>query len=632
MPGRSRQLLNSLKHRPFDSFRQPTRLSSSISLPPDLFQSSSYPGALTHAQRSSLQDLTSALSGDASPSYVWANYTNLLASLGNESLPIELHQQVLRRCSPPKKELKRELVRKLASGRNGFVTPAFESRFQTLMGNIRNLGLRPSLGDYNFVLEQFAAVGYYEGAAEVYEEIKRVGHVPNHETFGYCMQAIAYRLTLPVPAHSRESAISHMQNVFRSYMSDMRSYRIPMAGVHLDLTVRILKETLDYQGFEAILRWGYGIDLSNPDRVALEYSDPTSKDKDKPSTPIVPFPFTTAALNTTIDMLGRLGDVSKLVQAFEVLTQPLPRANQHFFNSFESDEDDDFGVSVDVASTSRFQPAHASPNTTTYNLLLRHLCRDGHAILARHYIMQARRLDRSTSWTLKHMVLHHRAQKRPLSEIPAPHFSISRLTLLPVFGESNRDKNLGLMRWLSTKVPYLIAKQKKDLEFYLSTSEDLEIADSPPPQPPSPPLEISDLDITNPAPPEVPKTKFFDINLHIQILKRNISELEGFNERLAFVLGRTTQRVKERLGRRIWDSKDVFLSTERTRMNLTKEEWKGIVNFQPRKDNWEPSPRSRNVEAPSRRMSTFAPIFYRRLRLLEPPPIPIAMQQRSSHP
>ncbi|KAF8898172.1 hypothetical protein CPB84DRAFT_1781078, partial [Gymnopilus junonius] len=618
MPGRSVSFFNSLKHRSFDSFRQPSRFSSSISLPIDLTQFSSNSAALTHAQRSSLQDLTSALSSDASPSYVWANYTNLISSLGSESLPLEYHQQVLRRCSPPKKELKSRLVGKLSLGKDDFVIPAFESRFQTLMGNIRNLGLRPSLDDYNFVLEQFAAVGYYEGAIKVYEEIKRVGHVPNHETFGFCFQAMAYRLTLPIPQDSRENTIAHMQSVFRNYLSDMRHYQISMTGAHLDLSIRILKETLDYQGFDSILRWGYAIDLSNPDRVALEYSEP-SKNKNKP------FPFTTTALNTTIDILGRLGDVSKLVQAFEVLTQPLPQANQHFFNSFESDEDDDFGVSVDVGPASRFQPAYALPNTTTYNLLLRYICKNGHGILARHYIMQATRLDRSTAWTLRHMVTHYLAKKRPLSEIPSPHFAISRLTLLPVLGESNRDKNLGLMKWLSTKVPGIISKQKNDLEFYLSVSKRLDLSEPPPPQPPLSPTDVSDLDVTNPAPPDGPRTKFFDIHLHIRILKRNIIELEDFRERLTFVLGRTTQRVKERLGRRVWDSKDIFLTTEQDRVYVTKDHWKDVVNFQPRKDNWEPLRHRNNIS--SRRMSTFAPIFYSRVRPLDPPPIPIGVQR-----
>ncbi|KDR83327.1 hypothetical protein GALMADRAFT_634341 [Galerina marginata CBS 339.88] len=597
-----------------------SRCSSSIALPSD---------SISHAQRSGFQDLTNALSTNASPAFVWANYTNLLTALGNEPMPVELHQQVLRRCTPPRSQLRRTLNRQLAAGRFRFTPPVFESRFQTLMGNIRSLGLRPTLDDYNYVLERFASVGYYEGSSQVYEELKRVGHIPDHKTFGFCFQAIAHRLTLPVPKDLREEAVGGMQSVFKSYMVDMRHYRIPMTTVNLDLTLRILKETLDFEGLEAIMRWGYGIDLSNPDRVALEYADPSTTSEDA-ATPVAPFPFTTTALNTTIDMLGHLGNVSKLVQAFEVLTQPLPQANQHFFNSFESDEDDDFGIPVDVASSSKISPPSAIPNTTTYTLLLRHLCTQGHAIFARHYINQARRLDRALSWSLKHMVKHRFFKDKPFDDVPTPRFAINRHMLLSVMGESNRDKNLGLMKWLSTQLPYLISKQEADLAFYLPIYRELHKRQpfvSPPPvrKTPSPP--VLELDIENPPPPKLSTFRAFQIDVHIKVLKRNISELEEFRQELEFVLGRTHQRVKERLGRRVWQSKDVFLLTEQERLVLTREHWRDIVNFKLRKETHEDLPRFRSRLPNSRKMSTFAPLLAGSRTPI--PPIPVLQHQFS---
>jgi hypothetical protein len=463
-----------------------------------------------------------------------------------------------------------------------------EARFKAIMRNIRISGVQPSLDDYHFVLEQFAAVGHFVGSNHVFHELKRVGHQPSHKTFGLCLQSIARRLTLPILKNQRLTLPMQAREMFNKYMVDMRDHNVPLTPINLDMMLRILKETLDLESFESLMRWGYGIDLSNPDRIALEYTTRTDGE------PLTPFPFTTTALNTTIDMLGRSGNVSKLVQAFEVLTQPLPGANQHSFNTFE--EDDDFGVSCDVSPSAKFPPPHASPNTSTYNMLLRHICRAGHSILARHYIIQAIYLDIQTEKMLRHAVCKWDKKKekvvlRPIDKVPAPHFSINRLLLLSAMGEGNVDKDLGLLRWLYTKLPFIIRKKTKDLEQYTSLLDDANQSSTdgnrfPPPSPSSnfTTPDLFDLNLEDSTPPETPQVKYFNINLHIRILTRNLFEIKDFARRLEFVLGRTSERVKDRLGRRIWAGKDIYLSTEARRLNQTRDSWRSIVNYQPRRD------------------------------------------------
>ena len=95
-----------------------------------------------------------------------------------------------------------------------------------------------------------------------------------------------------------------------------------------------------------------------------------------------------------------------------------------------------------------------------------------------------------------------------------------------------------------------------------------------------------DLDLEDSTPPETPQIKYFNLNLHIRILTRNLFEIKDFARRLEFVLGRTTERVKDRLGRRIWAGKDIYLSTEARRLNQSRDSWRTIVNFQPRRDNY----------------------------------------------
>jgi hypothetical protein len=485
-----------------------------------------------------------------------------------------------------------------------------EGRFQTIIRTIRSFGMKPTLDDYNFILEQFAAVGYHVGAMHVYKELVRTGLTPRTRTFGLCLQAIAHRLTLPVGRDGRDLLVAQTHKMLEALMGDMQKYNIPATSVNLDMTIRILKETLDYSGFESLMKWTYGIDLANPDCPPLEYQGLTTVGSglgvDEQSIPILPapHPFSTASLNTTIDVLGRLGDVSKLIQAFEVLTQPLPQAKQHQFTSF--DDDDDFG-GADGFVAPKFIPPHASPNTTTYNTLLRHLCQGGHAYLARHYLIEAIRLDRRTDHDLRLAVT-----AKPISQIFAPHFAINRGTLLSVFGESNRDKNLGLMRWLITKLPRIIRSKKSGLLYFhrvrrerlaqaalrqskkqISTtaSSSMRVAISssssslptPTRSPRSSNVSVFDLDLD--APPESPSppaTKYLDLDVHIQILERDFQELSQFSRHAMDVLGRTTQRVKERLGRRVWSARDIYLRTENSRRMVSRGHWQKIVRFRPR--------------------------------------------------
>jgi hypothetical protein len=62
-------------------------------------------------------------------------------------------------------------------------------------------------------------------------------------------------------------------------------------------------------------------------------------------------------------------------------------------------------------------------------------------------------------------------------------------------------------------------------------------------------------------------------------LQRDIQQLEQLESIVATALGRIIDRIKERLGRRVWTGKDVWLANERARTPVTKEFWKEAVNF-----------------------------------------------------
>ncbi|KAJ7095200.1 hypothetical protein B0H15DRAFT_828481 [Mycena belliarum] len=589
------------------------------------------PAPVDRIRQANFDLLAESLEMSGNPSRVWANYINLLTFLGYERLPVEVHQQVLRKCTPPSRQLRVSAARRLFAGNFPHLPHMYEGRFQTVIRNIRSSGGQPTLDDYNFILEQFAAVGHHFGAMQVYNELtKSCGLVPRTKTFGLCLQAIAHRLTLPVAPRDKPRRVAVTRRMVSDLVNAMKSLNIPFTSVNLDLTMRILKETTDMQSFETLMRWGYGIDLANPDCPPLEYLETGSATDDTDTQPAVqrptPQPFSTAALNMTIETLGRLNNISRMVQAFEVLTTPLPQQP----SAYDEDDDDDFGEST---SPSTFVPPSAPPNTTTYNILLRHLSQAGHAVFARHYLLQAIQLEKQVSHELRHKI-----GNMPMAQVPAPHFAINRGTLLSVFGDSNRDKNAGLMRWLSSRIPYILQKKQGQLRFYNvlrsarqrkkiwpyeepsadavpqlssypkkgpSRRRSAQRADrdrsAQPPRARDQPTNASaatimerwdaprdvgavfELDLeSDEDEPTFAISKTFNLDLHIQILERDISEIQALRAHIRKIFERTTLRIKERLGRRVSRGKSIYLLTDGDRRRrVSPEHWAQIARIRP---------------------------------------------------
>ncbi|KAG8218361.1 S-adenosyl-L-methionine-dependent methyltransferase [Butyriboletus roseoflavus] len=149
---------------------------------------------------------------------------------------------------------------------------------------------------------------------------------PDIRTFCLSLQFISHRVTLPM-YESRRARIQSDCTVFcKTLLDDMNSLNVPFTSAALDLAMRIRRQ---------LLKLVYGIDLDFPDHPPVQGDHSATVDAGIPQLPNFQ-PFSTAALNTTVDMVGRSGNVSKLVQAFEVLTQPLPpQASQHYSLGFD---------------------------------------------------------------------------------------------------------------------------------------------------------------------------------------------------------------------------------------------------------------------------------------------------------
>ncbi|EMD40558.1 hypothetical protein CERSUDRAFT_111156 [Gelatoporia subvermispora B] len=413
---------------------------------------------------------------------VWSLYNEVLRHHDLQKVPLEIHQGVLRKCSPPPEEMRKTLALKIARKDMRYDYHPFEPRFQTIIRNIRAAGYEPELDDFHIILQQFAAVGHHRAAMQVLQEITHSGIQRAPKTFGLCLQALCHRLTLPVWHEHRETIVAEVARYCTRLLAQMAEENVGFTSANVDLTIRVLKETMDLDAFERLMRYAYGIDLRYPDRAPLEDwqsdSGPLANvASPKPPSAIAPsqrLPFSTDALNTTIDMLGRHQQISILVQAFEVLTSPLPPgANE----TSAFDDEDDFGVSEPNVTT--FQRPSARPNKMSYHMLLKWISRADHAVFLRHYTLQAMKLyhaeDRRLRGdcmriigpeTLADDSVPEGAELKLPKDIRPPRFTVDRNLLLPAFAYAKRNKDMELLRWIFWNSCRVLRKKRTDIKFY----------------------------------------------------------------------------------------------------------------------------------------------------------------------
>jgi hypothetical protein len=613
------------------------------------------------------RDLLSSLErGDSNPSRPWGRYLDLLNYMGLERLPLEVHQLVLRKCVPSARVIRTASAREHRARYYPHAPHAYENRLQTVMKNIRSAGWQAELDDYHFILEQFAAVGHYVGSRRVLQEMAYAGIEPRTKTYSLCLHAVAHRLTLPCSEEQHPILIEESTKMARELLRDMHKRKIPFTSVNVDLAIRIMRETMDEKGFDDLIKFSYGIDLTYPDRLPLEIVEQqvaskaeVTEARDPPLCSLQP--LSTSGLNVIVDMLGRSKRISKMVQTFEVLSQPLPKSSQSSISLFDEDEDD---YSVNPPSPEPVYPLpFAQPNTATFQTLIMYAARADHVVFARHFLVQAMRLDREEDRRLKHGL-----RVLPVDEIAAPSLSVNRSMLLPVFGLSNRNKHVELMQWTLRMIKRTLRRKRKDLIWYTykrsvrygqgtalggdvsgagsdsikmaeatkifsttahnvqekslpsstsSSGGDMPRGTSDLTSPPLvaqafPPTESStefptsspnstlpipstassaqlshlksetpifDLDLDSDHSYPAPPPRIFDINVHISLLQRDIGQLEQLSSDGEAVLGRTIHRIKERLGRRVWSGKDIWLAGEQARLPVTKKFWKEAANF-----------------------------------------------------
>ena len=597
------------------------------------------------------EDMLSCLANESgSPNRVWAQYVELLDISNDEVVPLEIHQRVLRRCTPSFQTVRTAYVRSLPRPISETRPHNHEGRFLTIFNALKRSGFQPALEDYEFVLEQFAAVGHHIGSARALRELNSKGLFPRTKTYGLCLQAIAYKLSLNHTGSDLE--LERLKDecsrlclfVMRLVQKRAAERRKKAKGkqkmgereeglgknglpsVCVDLTLRIMKDTGDTETFLSLLKIAYGIDLDYLDRHPLSTE----------GAPEEPEQLSTAALTTLVDFFGRTSQLSKMIATFEVLKAPLtvpppaPSAgNEEGIEGRDLDDEDDYVMPMDVLSTPL---PSALPNITTYNTVIRHCVAQRHRNFAKHYVLEALEEDRKSSEDLQSLflqfdrsVLPSQAEDISLEGLK-PGVRVNVDTFRPLMGWANRYKNYALMKWTLMRLREVYRCKTEELMFFerilgvprdfsdLPSSFDAEVDTQGPeisadierkdgwaaadglsnpsdfftPSSLSSPISSSLPSSSSPSSPTStpsstspmqPPAHPFCPYRHLTLLRTTREALKALDDRIGASLARIADRKKERLGRRVWQGKRVYLHEKRHCVLISKDEWRTRVRF-----------------------------------------------------
>ena len=290
------------------------------------------------------------------------------------------------------------------------------------------------------------------------------------------------------------------------------------------------------------------------------------------------------------------------------------------WNKIDDDEDDLPTPSVQV---SRPLP-HANPNITTYNTLVLRCAQVRHTVFAKHYLLQILGLYKESSSKLREEI-----QTRALSEVIRPNFEVNHNTFRPLLGLANRDRDVALLKWVMKQHRIAWKSKREDLKFYSdilakefdkdpssthpsrnavlseqSTTIESSNTHIPPSAEPSngfftsstnpvvaqsqsqlddtpSSADINPLDINldtfhRPSPP-----KPLDLAFYVQSLRNDAREMRELDKRIGTAMSRLHVRMKEKLGRRVWKGKSVYLKSQGQRVAVSRADWTKMVNFKP---------------------------------------------------
>ncbi len=124
---------------------------------------------------------------------------------------------------------------------------------------------------------------------------------------------------MPYSAVEEEAATA--SRIAREVVEAIGEQGVEINSKHVSLLLRVFKTSLHIEGFGLLLRTVFSFDINRPDRMAKDRLK--AADQNNQQLP-VPLKIDRDILTTMVYVWGKAEEFSKMISAFEVLSNPYP--------------------------------------------------------------------------------------------------------------------------------------------------------------------------------------------------------------------------------------------------------------------------------------------------------------------
>lgn len=167
----------------------------------------------------------------------------------------------------------------------------FDERLERVLRDKTSVGQPPTEDDYLFVLHQFSTAGSIKRVEENFETMVGRGIAPSQRAYTLRLRAIRVWLRRYTSRQAQDliakgallswgDAVTHLPDLVASIMVQVQegAFASVIPDDLVDEACLIYARLGDWDKFNSLVRWGYGVDLDVPDAIPQEYLDRVQDD------------------------------------------------------------------------------------------------------------------------------------------------------------------------------------------------------------------------------------------------------------------------------------------------------------------------------------------------------------------
>ncbi|CDZ97214.1 hypothetical protein [Phaffia rhodozyma] len=258
-------------------------------------------------------------------------------------IPPAVWSDILRSVVPPKSTASHFYSRKHRRHLTGYLRTGYEERLHQVLKDQIQIGIVPNRKDYHFIMRHFANAGYVKSTEAVYRSMVARDIPPSSDSFTIRLKAIVEWMTRYQQVEGKilrqeemiasfDTALASVPPLVSEIMRELQenSPAVTLSKPTIDYACQLFSIAGDWDAFNVLARYGYGVDLDTPDAVPEEWLKRVESDDGS-----LQRGLTKRGMNSLIHLLNMRGEYWKALSMWETFNYRLPAPENPDFRGLD---------------------------------------------------------------------------------------------------------------------------------------------------------------------------------------------------------------------------------------------------------------------------------------------------------